>query len=374
MEKEGGRMLVGGFYQIDLALTEHVPRQETFSLRCDEAHNYRRKIYTTMQTPQYALKNGIARKGDVVLAPDYLCISVLNSLEVADLEFRFYHIREDLTIDLEDLEKKLDEKVKILYVIHYFGIPQPLRTVEAIKRMRGRQSFWIIEDLTQALYTWDTGRIGFGDYLVASTRKWLPVTDGGLLAVREGVPLEEVPMEDGYDEAAYRQLLISVAREKISKTDVEEIEAYLDLERQANGARYLDFTPKKMTEATRRILFQYDHQGLAERRRENYRKLYAELSGVRGLSVLSGPLDPEGKYVPFGFVVLVKRREDFYWYLARRGVIGEIQWRLPTDYYQPGEAAWYLSEHNLMLFCDHRYGEAEMNYVIETVKDYFNGR
>lgn len=131
---------------------------------------------------------------------------------------------------------------------------------------------------------------------------------------------------------------------------------------------------KKMTEATRRILFQYDHQGLAERRRENYRKLYAELSGVRGLSVLSGPLDPEGKYVPFGFVVLVKRREDFYWYLARRGVIGEIQWRLPTDYYQPGEAAWYLSDHNLMLFCDHRYGEAEMNYVIETVKDYFNGR
>ncbi len=76
---------------------------------------------------------------------------------------------------------------------------------------------WIIEDLTQTLYTMEDGRIGFGDYLVASTRKWLPVTDGGLLAVRNGVPLEKKTLEEGYDEAVYRQLLISLARDQVEK-------------------------------------------------------------------------------------------------------------------------------------------------------------
>ena len=83
------------------------------------------------------------------------------------------------------------KKVKVLYVIHYFGMPQSREIVEFIKKAKMEFNLWIIEDLTQTLYTMEDGRIGFGDYLVASTRKWLPVTDGGLLAVKNGVPLEE---------------------------------------------------------------------------------------------------------------------------------------------------------------------------------------
>ena len=47
--------------------------------------------------------------------------------------------------------------------------------------------------------------------------------------------------------------------EKDKDTDIA---AYIKLEKEANAARYLDFTPRKMTEATRRIFFQYDHLSL----------------------------------------------------------------------------------------------------------------
>ena len=102
-------MLIGGFYHIDLELMKNEPRKDIFSLRCDVKNNYERKIYTNngRTATVYALQNGIKpKKGDIILVPDYLCISVINSLEVTEGEFRFYHVRADLTIDLEDLERK----------------------------------------------------------------------------------------------------------------------------------------------------------------------------------------------------------------------------------------------------------------------------
>ena len=369
-------MLIGGFYHIDIDLMKSEPKKEQFFLQCDQQDQYKRKIYTNngRTATVYALQNGIKPgKGDVILMPDYLCISVINSLEITEAEFRFYHVRADLTIDLEDLENKLDDKVKILYVIHYFGIPQPFKAVEAIRKFRDQYGFRIIEDLTQTLYSRDTDRMGFGDYLVSSTRKWLPVTDGGLLAVRDGVPLDEIIMEEGYDEAVYRQLLISIARDQMQMAgdEKETIQEYLQLEKAANAARYFNFTPKKMTEATRRVLFQYNHSLSMKKRRENYMTLYHELEEVPGLGNPVGPMDADGNYVPFGFVVLVENRDEFYWYLAEHGIIGEIQWVLPTEYYEPGKAAQYLSAHNLMLSCDQRYGEKEMKYVAGVIKEYF---
>ena len=159
-------MLIGGFYHIDMELIKSEPQSKMFPLRCDRNQNYDRKVYTNngRTATVYALQNGIKlEKGAIILVPDYLCISVLNSLEVTEAEFRFYHINRDLTIDLEDLKEKLDEKVKVLYVIHYFGMPQPRRVVEFIQKTKMEFDLWIIEDLTQTLYTMEDGRIGFGD-------------------------------------------------------------------------------------------------------------------------------------------------------------------------------------------------------------------
>ena len=367
-------MLIGGFYHIDPELLQKEPEKQELELRCDTKGVYSRKIYTGngRTAASYILLNAVhLTEEDVILLPDYLCVSVINSLEVCKAKFRFYRIKRDLTIDLEDLKSKLDGQVKVVYVIHYFGEPQPKKAADEILRLKEQYGFTIFEDLTQTLYTTDEGRIGFGDYLTASTRKWMPVTDGGILAVKDGVSCPMVPLKDAYDEAVYKQLLISIMRDYYDAHPDKDISYYLQLEKEANKARYLDFTPRAMTELATRILFNMDHERSIRKRRENYQYLYAQLQDVEGLSFARGPLDNEGKYVPFGFVVLTEKRKEFYDYLADHGIIGEIQWILPEEYYIPGEDAKYLSDHNVMLQCDQRYGEAEMAFVVSTIKDYF---
>lgn len=46
-------------------------------------------------------------------------------------------------------------------------------------------------------------------------------------------------LEEGYDEAVYRQLLISLARDQVEKDKDADIAAYIKLEKEANAARYL---------------------------------------------------------------------------------------------------------------------------------------
>ncbi len=367
-------MLIGGFYHVDPELISKEPETRDFSLRCDVAGQYQRKIYTGngRTATSYILLNALRlTEEDVILLPDYLCVSVINSLEVCPAKFRFYRVKRDLTVDLEDLESKIDENVKVLYVIHYFGVPQPEAVAKKCLALCRERNLVLIEDLTQTLYTVEEGRIGFGDYLVASTRKWMPVTDGGLLAVKDGVPCPMVSLGGAYDEAVYRQLLISVMRDYYDAHPEADMSYYLQLEREANRARYLDFTPRAMTEPSGRTLFNLNHEESILRRRENYTYLYEHLRDVEGLTLAGGPLDQEKKYVPFGFVVLVENRDDFYEYLAKNRIVGEIQWILPEEYYTPGEDARYLSEHNVMLQCDQRYGKKEMAFVADKIKEYF---
>lgn len=366
-------MFIGGFYSLDLSLMQKEPEKRDLELRCDPARQYDRKFYTNngRTATVYALQNGLRlTERDTILVPDYLCVSVLNALETTGARFRFYRVRADLTADVEDLKQKMDETVKVLYVIHYFGVPQPAEVAETVLALKRQSGAAIVEDLTQTLYSRGAGRIGFGDFLVASTRKWTPVTDGGILAVRSGLAFSPEPLKDAYDKAAYTQLLISLYRAYYAEHPEADVGGYLQMEKEANAARYLDFSPKAMTEQAGRILFNFDHSLAMRRRRENYRYLYESLREAAGIRLLAKPLDAAGDIVPFGFPILVEARDACYRYLAEHGILGEIQWILPTSYYTPGADAQALSDHNIMLQCDQRYGETEMRFVADCLKRY----
>ena len=99
--------------------------------------------------------------------------------------------------------------------------------------------------------------------------------------------------------------------------------------------------------------------------------LWKNLQNIPGLSIWGPALDQDKDQVPFGFQVVVEDREGFYKFLALHGVIGEIQWLLPVQYYTPSSYAAYLGEHSLMLQCDQRYGEKEMAYTVQVIRQYF---
>jgi dTDP-4-amino-4,6-dideoxygalactose transaminase len=197
------------------------------------------------------------------------------------------------------------------------------------------------------------------------------MTDGGVMAARDGAPYHVQPLDDAYNEAAYKQLLISLMRDYYNANPEKDKHTYLIMEQRANKARYTDLSVRNMTDFSRNIMFASDLESIAVRRRENYNYLYSRLQGHSGITIGSKPLDTEGKYVPFGLFLLVENRDSFYDYLVGKGIIGEIQWVLPLDYYTPGEDAVYLSDHNLMIHCDQRYTQEEMCYVADSILSFF---
>lgn len=370
-------MLIGGMFDVDVEKALHKAEEREFPIRCDENGNYKRKKMTNngRTATTYALANGPKiPAGKKVLLPEYMCVSVVNSIEAEKIPFEVYKVKEGLEVDLEDLGRKMEElgdSAGAIYLIHYFGFPQSLQVAKKVKELSKKYRVPVIEDLTQSLLSRCSGRMGYGDYLVSSVRKWFPVTDGGIAAARNDVFWEDVPLKDAYDEAVYTQMFLSLARIWYGTKKNLEDRSYLDLEKTANSKRYFDFSPREMTGISKNILAQCDIEEAIGKRRANYSYLYKNLTGIEGLKIFGPKLDTGRDFVPFGFQVLVEDRDDFYQYLREKRIIGEIQWILPTQYYKPSEYAVYMSEHSLMLQCDQRYGIAEMEYVVSVIKKYF---
>jgi perosamine synthetase len=131
-----------------------------------------------------ALYHGVARLGlpanSIILVPAYHEGIELDALLAAGYRVRHYRVDQQLRIDLADVERRIDPGVAALYVIHYFGHPQPLTTLRAFCDARGLR---LIEDCALALFSRTNGTwLGsVGDLAIFSIYKTLPVPHGGYL-------------------------------------------------------------------------------------------------------------------------------------------------------------------------------------------------
>lgn len=365
-------MLIGGFYSIDTSKLGD-SYTEKLSLPLDISHNYDRCTFTNngRTSTLYALQQlTMQTSKKTILLPDYLCLSVITAIEPSCFNYKFYKVNRDLSINLDSLEQNIDSETAAIYIIHYFGVPQSQNTLTAISKFSKAHDIFIIEDITQTLFSADSNKLGFGDYIVASTRKWFPITDGGICALNNALPMFDTPIYDSYNEASYKELLISIAREQYFQNPNLPKERYLDFEKRANASRYKDMLVRHMTEESKSILFNYNLSELMKTRRNNYETLYNGLKSNSHLSILQTEIIDNKKYIPFGLLILVENRDTFYDYLVSNNIIPEIQWNLPLEKYHPGNDAIYLSDHNIMIQCDQRYSETEMQYVVDIINRY----
>lgn len=119
--------------------------------------------------------------GAELLAPSYNCGSEIDALMKSGFSIQLYSVSEDLRIDVADLRRRISGNTRVVYVIHYFGHPQDLSEVMALKEEFG---FVLVEDCALSiLSTWRGRPVGScGDIAVFSLAKSLPVIDGGVLA------------------------------------------------------------------------------------------------------------------------------------------------------------------------------------------------
>ncbi len=142
--------------------------------------------------------------------PDYFCNASIAPLRDLGADIDFYPLSVDGSPDLTSCEAMLEGgQPDIIVLVHYFGEPTP---AAKLARFALENGAWLVEDAAHILKP--TEGVGeFGDYILYSPHKFLPIPDGALLLVRRNSPGR---ITDGllekYDFKGLCQLLVGQSR------------------------------------------------------------------------------------------------------------------------------------------------------------------
>lgn len=208
----------------------------------------------------------LKENGDfTLLLPAYIGYSpnegggIFDPIKKLDIDYRFYDINDDITINIESFDNvisSIDKKI-VVFIIHYFGYVDP--NIDELINLSKRYNAFIIEDCAHAFYTdFVDGYCGnYGDVSIYSLHKMLPYNDGGLLK---------------------------------NNTNVFEF------------TNNISYNP-----------FEYDLKKISEHRKKCSDIIESKLMNIIGIRILR-PKELYGKYTPQTFPILLENmdRDEFY--------------------------------------------------------------
>ncbi len=141
------------------------------------------KKYTTSGRAALALalKHINLQPGDEVLIPAFHCEAMVAPVIWLKGKAIFYKINRDTQANIDDIQKKLNHSTKAILATHYFGFAQQL---DQLREICSKQNIVLIEDCAHAFFGATDNGLGIGatgDYTIASSMKFFPIYEGGLL-------------------------------------------------------------------------------------------------------------------------------------------------------------------------------------------------
>ena len=262
--------------------------------------------------------------GDVVLAPPSLCWEALSPMLALGLKVRCYAVDHQLTIDISSLRKLIDKRTKAIYIVHYFGFPQPIKD---IKQICADEGLSLIEDCALCYFDGkENGGVGHnGDISFFSLWKFLPIPDGAVALYRgkgEIIKPIDLPSPLWTGKRILRRLANSLAKEGILRTS-----GYLRpmLSEVANFVAPNDGVipkPKKISSISIFIMERCDLSLIARARRRNFFSLLEGIKGIADIEPVWTWLPNEA--VPFALPIRVADPVKVQKYLAQDGIETEI--------------------------------------------------
>lgn len=309
--------------------------------------------------------------GDEVLLPSWHCPAMVEPILATGAAPVLYPILPSLEADLGSLGARVGGRARALIGVNYFGFPGAPDALRAFCDGRG---IAFIEDCAHSLFGSHLGRPlgGFGDYAIASLRKFLPVEEGGLL-VAAGDDLPGPPPEGRPARGALRSWF-SLVETACRHGRLPALRPAIALARGLRGKSVAagpvegeagdpDSAPPRgrPSPATRFLARRARAERIAGQRRARYREIVAGLAGLPGCRPLKPEL-PEG-VVPFMVPLRVETLPAVFARLEDAAIpmqrFGQFLWR--QDGVEPDAVALDLSRHGVQLPChqDLRTDEVE---------------
>ena len=300
--------------------------------------------------------------GKNVLLPSYICQSVIDAFEQKSFNIDFYDINKDLTINMQDFEKKCNDKIDIVYFINYYGQIQPNDVLLEIKKQSKLKNFVIIEDTTHSLFN-EIKTIG--DYCIASLRKWSALPDGAVVYADTENFKKSLIKDTGCHFSTLR-LTAMILKSVYLKNDIQKSEDYRQLFSDAEKIIEQSYEQTEITKLSKKILESIDIKTLIEIRKQNYNYLEKNLKN----KIISPVLEKNSDNCKLFFPVYIKNRDGFQKYLGENKIYCPIHWPIDDDRLLQFKNIDYISKNIISIPIDQRYNEDDMKFVCNILNNY----
>lgn len=328
---------------------------------------------------------------DEVMLPAYLCESMLEAVLESGATPVFYKINSDLSVDRDDLLKRIKSESKVLLVTHFFGLYQDLRSMREIC---DRHGLIMIEDCAHSFFGKISGYpIGyFGDYSIASLPKFFPVFKGGVLASSKH-RLDDITLQKRrvlneikgiYNvfelSARYRRSwkiwFVMLAPVMLNRL-IRHIRLFFkvvtrgfrerNLNRSEGKSRLYIYFDRSTSNHKANISSVYicrhsDPEKLIAIRRRNFEYLRNQLAGVTGISSIPAVITEE--FVPYVYPLVV-HQPDCISAFRREGI---PFWMWENIHNEVCENSKYYSKRLIQLPCHQSLNEKDLDTIISCLK------
>ena len=323
-------------------------------LNAESRHTATPDVYTysSGRAALYQILEYLQKARDIkrIFSPDYLCSSVLVPIKALGLEYVFYPIDESLELEQEAFTKLYDKNTAIL-LINYFGLKDLSKQISFIREHC--QDAIIIEDDVQAFYEFKKDLNGV-DFKFTSLRKTFAVPDGGLVKTNHNLPKVKTINTFGQYKAA--AALLKSMREGNFNDQI-----YLELFEK--GESLIDGELECGMSPIAQKLYSYVDEERAKVRRLNNARYIIEQLAKLGIEPIL-PLIED--HVPLFVPIVLKNRDVVRKAMFKKEIFCPVHWPLEGEELLRGKI---MSETELSLIIDQRYGVKDMDEMISVIKE-----
>lgn len=284
---------------------------------------------------KHLLKNLHFKSSEKILLPAYIGITdregsgVFDPISALKLNFEFYRINANLSIEKDELTSKISSgNFKAILIIHYFGFLHC--DIEWLVNLCSSHNVILIEDCAHAFFSKFKKKLlgSFGDFSFYSVHKFLATLDGGFLKINN--PVYHIPPLESDRQAMRVETLHHLVKTKID--DVSKL------------------------------------------RKKHYKYYLKKLNQIDEIKILFRTL-PNG-ITPLNFPIIIKKnqREKLYFFLMERQIPTiALYYRLIDPISSKDYPDSYFLANNILNLPVHQDITSEdTDIIVENIKSFFS--
>lgn len=348
------RFSIGGQFQYDSKIFYDMQIKSIDKLLFDGASSSLRFIITKLNF----------RSDEYVLLPSYLCPTIIENFNKMNIRTIFYSINYDFSINLIDLKSKLNNKIKAIYFIDYFGMQHNEETIEFLKMMKSK-GYTIIQDAVHTIYLNDYNNF-IGTYCFNSLRKFGPI-DGSILLNDVNSSLND---KYNYNEE-YLNTINKARNEKYKyvKGEIDNESIFLEEFKKAENFyennKEISHIPFGKKVELEKLNLEY----IKEKRTQNFEYIYEFLKGKSNVKIITTK-ETIGNNIPFSMIIFINNRERVRKELFNKRIFCPVLWDISDwDYIEDFQESLSISKKILMIPIDQRYDAGDMRRFIEIFEE-----